>query len=135
MIAEDLLDVSAYPVVRMHPERVGDMAAFDRLVAAWRDMAGRGARFAIISYGDHPDDEAPELTRARAIFFKTNRDLFRERCAVIVNIEPDDRLRALRDAEAEGARRGLGFNIVVVADEATAVRAAEEALSSRRSAA
>ena len=120
-MSDELLDAHGWPLVRIYPERVRDMAGFDALVAGWTAMLARPGRFALISFGDHPEDEEKEVGTARARFFKANRDVFRDRCAVIVGVEADAALRTARDAEAEGARRGLGFNIVLAETEAEAV--------------
>lgn len=122
------MDDTNWPIVRIYPERVHDMPAFQALVDAWTVMLSRPGLFALISFGDHPADEGKDVTSARARFFKANRDVFCERFAVIAGVEPDPVLRAERDAEAEGARRGLGFNIKVAATEAEALAIARAAL-------
>lgn len=105
------------------------MPAFQALVQAWEAMLARPGRFAVISVGDHPADEGKDVTSARARFFKANREVFTTRVIVIVGVEPDPALRAERDAEAEGARRGLGFNIRLAATEAEALEIALAAVT------
>jgi hypothetical protein len=125
---ETLLDDRDYPVVRLYPERVTSLERFDRLCGSWADVVARGPRFAVISFGDHPDDEPRAVAHERALFFKRNRDVFRDRVAVIVNIEPNAALREEREQEAMKAAAGLGFNIVVVGSEDDAVAIARRHL-------
>ena len=119
--AAPLLDDGAYPVTRLYPGRVTTLARFRRLCAEWDRVIAREGRFVIISFGDHPAGEPAEVARERALFFKRNRDVFRERCAVIVNVEPDAGERALRLAEIDKVTRALGFRLAVVASEAEAL--------------
>lgn len=123
-----LLDASAWPLVRIYPERVRAMAEFEALVASWTAMLVRPGRFALISFGDHPEDEEKAVGSARARFFRANRDVFCDRCAVIVGVEANASVRAARNAEADGARRSLGFNIVLAESEAEALAIASLAL-------
>ena len=125
---EILLDDSAYPIVRLYPERVTTMDRFLHLDRCWHRVVERGNRFALISYGDHPDDEPKEVTRERALFFKQNRLTFQTKVAVIVNVEPDPVLRRERMKEAEKAGASLGFRIAVVPSEAEAITMARSCL-------
>ena len=123
-----LLDDSAYPIARLYPGRITTLARFQRLSAGWDRLVARLGPFVIISYGDHPEDEPREVAHARALFFKRNRDVFRERCAMIVNVEPDPDERLARVSEAEKAARALGFRLTVVASEADALAIARRHL-------
>lgn len=125
---ETLLDDRDYPVVRLYPERVTSLTLFAQLCASWDEVVARGSRFAVISFGDHPDDEPREVAHERALFFKRNRDVFRNQVAVIANIEPDAALREERRQEAAKAAAALGFNIAVVPSESDAITVAHRHL-------
>lgn len=126
--AVTLLDDSAFPIARLYPGRVTTLARFRRLSAEWARMVARDGPFAIISFGDHPDDEPREVAHERALFFKRNRDVFRDRCAVIVNVEPDPDERLAREREAAKVVQALGFRLAVVASEGEALSLAHARL-------
>ena len=124
-----LLDDSAYPIARLYPAAVTTLARFERLCAEWARMVARDERFAVISFGDHPEDEPRAVAHERALFFKRNREVFRDRCAVIVNVEPDPDARAARREEIDTVTKALGFRLAVVATEAEAVDVARRHLA------
>lgn len=116
-----VLDDRDYPIVRLYPERITDRPHFESLCDRWAAVVARGDRFAVISFGDHPDAEPREIGHERALFFKRNRDVFRDRVAVIVNVEPDVARREERREEAAKVAAALGFSIAVVAAESEAI--------------
>lgn len=123
---ETIFDASAYPLVELFSGRIHDMAAYRIAENGFLDLFARRGRFVLISHGDHPEDEPAEVTSARARFFRQHRDSFRSHCASIIGVEPDPAQRVISTAKSEGASRGIGIPIQVVAssEEARALAAA-----------
>ena len=124
-----ILDDRDHPIVRLYPGRVTNLGLFGRLCTQWDEMLARDGPFIIISFGDHPANEPREVAHERALFFKRSRDVFRQRCTLILNVEPDPRDRALRLTEVQKVTQAVGFRIAVVATEAEALRVAHQILS------
>lgn len=106
-----LHDLSAFPIVRLNLEgRSGEYAE------AWaREMdvlLGNGRPFALLVIGNH-GDESPEDKKAKAVWFKVNRDRLTALCRGFVSVEPDAGRRAALAAQGAQISKSFGLTLSV----------------------
>jgi hypothetical protein len=128
-VQDEALDVSAFPIVHLHSGRIADLPGFERVAAGFGALFAGGARFAIISHGDHPADEPSALSSRRARFFREQRDAFRA-CVVMLIAVADgpDALDEMRAAARKGSS-GTGIAMQAVGSVEEALALARQALA------
>ena len=124
-----LIDDSCFPIVRYRVPENPDMFDHgeDYLLQDLDSLLARDLPFVMITSGKH-DQEADEIRKGRAIWFKANQKRFATLCRALIHLEPDRSEKQRMTADTQNLTAALGIPFTVVSSEAEAEQRAGEAM-------
>lgn len=105
----EIVDTRDFPIVRFAADRVCSMRDMEVLLGAFDQLLAQSRDYVLLALGSHPHDEAQELAKARALFFKRNRDVLSRHCLALLVVEPDGAKRTELARQSEAASRAFGI--------------------------
>lgn len=123
------IDKSRFPLVFFREAEAAETDA----EAALSALLDEGQPFVLIAehHRHDEDQETPEARKARARFFKQNKDRLRALCMAAIVIEGAEPMPAALRLAAQGVGKAFGTPFHFVRDEAAAMAIGKEALARR----
>lgn len=124
-----LIDVSRFPLVFIKEPEASQ--ADEPLDLKLGELLDRGERFVLLTDhlpGDH-EDEPAEQRKAKALFFKQNRQRFRQLCQGLILITDGRTVPAPVRLAAQAAGKALGLSMAFVITEQEALDEAARLLA------